>query len=224
MKERLDRHTIAARVAKEFQDGDVVNLGIGMGTLAVNYVPEGRQVILHSENGIFGYGEVLAEGEEELMDFNLVNAAGEFVSPLPGMSIGTFADAFDAVRTGRVSISVLGAFEVSERGDLANVSIEGGEKVATIGGAMDIALGVKKVIAAMSHTTNEGKPKIVKKCRLPLTARECVDLIVTDIAVIEVTGNGLLLKEMAPRWTVEEIQALTEPGLIIAPALKEIEL
>ncbi len=140
------------------------------------------------------------------------------------MSIGTFADAFDAVRTGRVDVTVLGAYEVSETGDLANVVADSSEGVGTIGGAMEIAAGAKRVIVAMLHTTKDGKPKLVKECTLPLTAGRCVDLVVTDVAVIEVGKRGLVLKEIAPGWTIAEVQAITEPRLTVAPDLKEIEL
>ncbi|MBI2832692.1 MAG: 3-oxoacid CoA-transferase subunit B [Chloroflexi bacterium] len=224
MKQRLDRDIIAARAAKELKDGDVVNLGVGIGTLCVNFIPPEKQVVFHSENGVYAFGRVLAKGEEDLMDLNLVNAGGQFVTPAPGMSICTFADAFDAVRTGRIDVTVLGAFQVSEKGDLANVVASEVGWIGTIGGAMEMASGVKKVIVVMPHTTAEGKPKILKECTFPLTATRCVDLIVTDVAVIEVTEEGLLLKELAPGWTVNEVQAITEPKLIISPDLKEIEL
>ena len=220
MKPRLDRETIAMRVAKEFHDGDVVNLGIGIPTLASSYIPEGRQVIFHTENGALGFGPIAPEGEE---DIDLINAGGQFVTRLPGMSFFHHADSFAMIRGGHVDITVLGGLQVSEKGDLANwLSPERG--VGNIGGGMDLAVGAKKVIIAMEHTTKDGTPKIVKECTYPLTAKECVDLIATDLAIIEVTKEGLLLKEVAPGWTPEEIQALTEPRLLVAEDLKVVEL
>jgi len=220
MKQRLDRETMAMRVAKEFQDGDVVNLGIGIPTLASNFIPQGRQVIFHTENGALGFGPIASEGEE---DIDLINAGGQFVTRLTGMSFFHHADSFAMIRGGHIDITVLGGLQVSERGDLANwMSPERG--VGNIGGAMDLAVGCKRVIVAMEHSTKEGNPKIVRACTYPLTAKECVDLIVTDLAVIEVTPQGLVLKEIAPGWTVDEVQALTEPQLKVAEDLKEIEL
>lgn len=220
MKQGLDRETVAMRVAREFQDGDVVNLGIGIPTLASNFIPEGRQVIFHTENGALGFGPIAAHGEE---DIDLINAGGQFVTHLPGMSFFHHADSFAMIRGGHIDITVLGGLQVSERGDLANwMSPERG--VGNIGGAMDLAVGCKRVIVAMEHSTKEGNPKIVRECTYPLTAKECVDLIVTDLAVIEVTPQGLVLKEIAPGWTVDEVQALTEPQLKVAEDLKEIEL
>lgn len=224
MKQRLDRETIAMRVASEFQDGDVVNLGIGIPTLCSNFIPEGRTVVFHTENGALGFGRVLAMDEAvESGDVDMINAGGQFITPLPGMCFFHHADSFAMIRGGHVDISVLGGFQVSEKGDLANwFSPERG--VGNIGGGMDLAVGAKKLIVAMEHTSRSGEPKIVKRCSYPLTGKACVDLVVTDLAVIEVTGRGPVLKEMAPGWTAEEVQALTEPELIIAPGLKEIEL
>jgi len=220
MKHRLDRQTVAMRVAKEFQDGDVVNLGIGIPTLASNFIPEGRQVIFHTENGALGFGPIAPEGEE---DIDLINAGGQFVTRLPGICFFHHADSFAMIRGGHIDITVLGGLQVSEKGDLANwMSPERG--VGNIGGAMDLAVGAKKVIVAMDHTTRDGQPKIVKECTYPLTAKGCVDLIVTDLAVIEVTPHGLGLREVAPGWSVEEVQALTEPHLLVAEALRVIEL
>lgn len=224
MKERLSRETIAMRIAKELFDGAVVNLGIGIPTLVSSFVPEGIQVIYHTENGALGFGSVVtAEEFEEKADIDLVNAGGQFVTPLPGMCFVHHADSFLIVRGGHVDITVLGALEISEKGDLANWMFPG-RGVGNIGGGMDLAFNAKRVICATEHTTKNGKPKIVKQCSVPLTAPECVDLIVTDIAVIEVTRQGLVLKEIAPGWTAEEVQALTEPKLIISPDLKEFEL
>lgn len=220
MKQRLDRETMAMRVAREFQDGDVVNLGIGIPTLASNFIPEGRQVIFHTENGALGFGPIAPEGEE---DIDLINAGGQFITRLPGMCFFHHADSFAMIRGGHIDITVLGGLQVSEKGDLANwMSPE--RRVGNIGGAMDLAAGSKRVIVAMEHTTRDGQLKIVRECDYPLTAKECVDLIVTDVAVIEVTPHGLVLREVAPGWSAEEVQALTEPQLLVAEDLKEIEL
>jgi acetate CoA/acetoacetate CoA-transferase beta subunit len=221
MKPRLDRETIALRVAKEFFDGAVVNLGGGIPTLASNFVPEGRTVTFHSENGMLGFGPV--EYDEDKQSVYLMNASAQLVQPRPGMCFFDHATSFAMIRGGHVDISVLGALQVSEKGDLANWMIpERG--IGVIGGAMDLAFSCKKLIVAMEHTTPKGGIKIYKKCTYPLTAPEVVDLIITDLAVIEVTKNGLLLKEIAPGWTVEEVQEVTEPKLIIAEDLSEITL
>jgi len=219
-KARLDRQTIALRVAKEFQDGDVVNLGIGLPGLASNFVPAGREVLFHAEIGVLGYGEITNFGEG---DPELVNASGQTVREQPGMSCFDHAEAFVMIRGGHVDISVMGAFQVSEKGDLANYMVPE-RQIGVIGGAMDLATGVKKLIIAMNHTNKDGQPRILKQCTYPITALNCVDLIVTDIAVIEVTNKGLLLKEVAPGWTPEEVQSLTEPTLIIDPDCHNIEL
>jgi 3-oxoacid CoA-transferase B subunit len=219
-KFKLDRETIALRVAKEFQDGDVVNLGIGLPGLASNYVPAGREVLFQAEIGVVGFGEMTAPGEG---DYNLVNASGQTVTELPGMSCFDHAEAFVMIRGGHVDITVMGAFQVSEKGDLANYMVPKRE-VGVIGGAMDLAVGAKKLITAMNHTTKDGEFRILKKCSYPITALNCVNLIVTDIAVIEVTDQGLVLKEVAPGWTPEEVQSLTEPTLIVDPDCQEITL
>jgi len=221
MKPRLDRQTIALRVAKEFYDGAVVNLGGGIPTLAANFVPERRTVIFHTENGALGFGGIpsTAEGESPY----LMGANGLPFTPLPGMCFFHHADSFAMIRGGHIDITVLGALQVSERGDLANWTFpERG--IGNIGGAMDLAIGCKRVIVAMEHTTPKGQLKILKMCSYPLTAASCVDLIVTDIAVIEVAPVGLVLKEVAPNWTPKEVQTLTEPDLIISEDLKEVEL
>jgi acetate CoA/acetoacetate CoA-transferase beta subunit len=221
MKSRLDRDTIALRVAKEFFDGAVVNLGGGIPTLACNFVPEGRTVTFHSENGMLGFGPV--EYDEDKQSVYRMNASGQFVQSRPGISFFDHATSFAMIRGGHVDISVLGAFQVSEKGDLANWMIpERG--IGVIGGAMDLAFSCKKLIVAMEHTTPKGGIKIYKKCTYPLTAPEVVDLIITDLAVIEITKAGLLLKEIAPGWTVAEVQAVTEPKLIVAKDLTEITL
>ena len=219
-KIRIDEQTMALRVAKEFKDGDVVNLGIGIPTLVSNFIPEVRQVIFHTENGALGFGPIAPEGEE---DIDLINAGGQFVTRLPGICFFHHADSFAMIRGGHIDITVLGGLQVSEKGDLANwMSPERG--VGNIGGAMDLAVGAKKVIVAMDHTTRDSQPKIVRECSYPLTAKCCVDLIVSDLAVIEVIPRGLVLKEIAPGWTVEEVQAATEPQLLLAEDLIEMEL
>ena len=224
MKERLSREVIAMRVAKELFDGAVVNLGIGIPTLVSSFIPEGIEVIYHTENGALGFGPtVTAEEFEEKADIDLVNAGGQYLTPLPGMCLFHHADSFLVIRGGHIDITVLGVLEISEKGDLANWMLPG-RGVGNIGGGMDLAFNARRVIGTTEHTTKAGKPKIVKQCSIPLTAPECVSLIVTDIAVIQVTEAGLVLKEVAPGWTAEDVQALTEPKLIVALDLKEFEL
>ena len=223
MKERLSEETIALRAAKEFQDGDCVNLGYGIPNLCALVVPEGRTVLLEAENGVLGYGPVLLEDEADRVDIRYVDAGARFFAPQVGMSFFDMGISFDMILGGRLDITVLGAFQVSEKGDLANWG-RPGDVSRTIGGGMDLAIGAKRVIVAMEHVTKDGKPRILKECTYPLTGKECVNLIVTDIAVMEVTDRGLVLKEVAPGWTAEEVQAVTEPKLIVAEDLKEIEL
>jgi 3-oxoacid CoA-transferase subunit B len=218
-KEKLDRQTMALRVAKEFKDGDVVNLGYGIPVLASNFVPAGREVMFQSENGVLGFGEITLPGEG---DFDLINASGQTVHPQPGMSFFGQAESFCMIRGGHIDVSVMGAFQVSEKGDLANWAMP--DKELTIGGSMDLAVGTERLIVAMNHTTKDSQYRIVKKCSYPITALESVDLIVTDIAVIEVTDQGLVLKEVAPGWTPEEVQGLTEPRLTVHPDCHEITL
>jgi 3-oxoacid CoA-transferase B subunit len=219
-KPGLDEQTQALRVAKEFQDGMIVNLGIGTPTLCSNFIPAGRELLFHAENGALGYGEVYSVGEG---DPNLINASGQPVRAQPGMSIFEHAESFAIIRGGFIDISVMGAVQVSEKGDMSNWFIPKKE-MGTIGGAMDLAFCAKRLIVTMSHVAKDGSYKIVKECSYPITAPRCVDLIVTDVAVIEVTERGLVLKEVAPGWTPDEVQGLTEPKLIIAPDLHEIEL
>ena len=220
-KQRLDRDTVAMRAAKELKEGDYVNLGLGIPNLCALHIPDG--VIFQSENGVLGYGPLVMEDEIEKAEFHYTDAGGRFWTPASGMSLFDVVTSFAMIRSGRL-ITILGALQVSEKGDLANWNKGNDALGGTIGGGMDLAVGAKRVIATMEHTAKDGKPKIVKECSCPLTARECVDLIITDLAVIAVTPEGLLLKEVAPGWTVEDVQALTEPRLNIAPDLKEIEL
>ena len=219
-KARIDEQTQALRVAREFENGMVVNLGIGIPTLCSNFVPPGREVLFHSENGALGFGEVYPLGEG---DPNLVNASGQAVRVQPGMSFFEHSESFAIIRGGFIDITVMGGLQVSEKGDLANWLIPK-RQVGTIGGAMDLAFCARRVIIIMSHVAKDGSYKIVKECSYPLTAPRCVDLIVTDIAIIEVTKEGLVLREVAPGWTPEEVQGLTEPRLVVAPDLKEVEL
>lgn len=224
MKERLSREVLAMRAARELFDGAVVNLGIGIPTLVSSFVPEGIEVTYHSENGTLGFGPVVtAEEFAEKADVDLVNAGGQYITPLPGMCFFHHADSFLMVRGGHVDITMLGVIEVSEKGDLANWMFPG-RGVGNIGGGMDLAFNAKRVICLTEHTTKDGKPKIVKQCSIPLTAPACVDLIITDVAVLEVTKDGLVLRELAPGWTPDEVQAVTEPRLKVAPDLKEVEL
>ncbi len=221
MKARLDEQTMALRVAREFQDGMVINLGYGIPTLAANCIPEGREVIFHSENGCLGYGPNPATEAEE--DFHLVNATGSFATRKPGMCFFNHDESFAMIRGRHIDLCVLGALQVSEKGDLANWATAYAN-IGNIGGGMDLASGAARLIVVMTHTTKDNKPKILKECTYPLTAPHCVSLIVTDLAVIEVTPDGLLLKEFAPGWKIDEIQALTEPGLKLDPSVKQMEL
>jgi 3-oxoacid CoA-transferase B subunit len=220
VKTRLDEQTIALRAAREFTDGAVVNLGYGMPGLCANLVPEGRMVFFQSENGVLGYGNLAGDDEK---DYELINASDQPVVPAPGMCFFDSAASFDMIRGGRIDIVVLGAYQVSEKGDLANWG-RPGRPTTGMGGGMDLAIGAKKVIVTMLHTTRDGQPRVVKNCTYPLTAGHCVSLIITDLAVIEVAREGLVLKEIAPGWTAAEVQSLTEARLIPAGDLKEIEL
>jgi 3-oxoacid CoA-transferase B subunit len=221
MKERLDREIIALRAAKEFPDGAVVNLGGGIPTLAANFVPEGRTVIFHSENGALGFGPV-PRTEEDTRAY-MMGASGVPFTMQPGMSFFDHATSFAMIRGGHIDITVLGALQVSEKGDLANWTFPK-RGLGNIGGGMDLAFGCPKVIVTMEHVSHKGELKLLTNCTYQLTAPRCVSTIVTDIAVIEVTEAGLVLKEFAPGWTVEEVQALTEPKLVIDAHVKEIEL
>ncbi len=220
---RLDEETIALRASKEFFDGATVNLGGGMPGLCAFMPMEDKTVLIHIEVGLLGVGRPLRADEIDRKDPDLYGAGGQWLTEKPGMSCFDHDRAFDMIRGRHLDFAVLGAYEVSEKGDLANwYTYERG--LPSIGGAMDLAVGAKRVIVTMRHTTKDGKPRIIKNCSLPLTGKECVNLIITDLAVIEVTKKGLVLKEIVPGNTVEEVQALTEPKLIIAEDLKEFEL
>jgi len=224
MKERLSEETIALRVVKELNDGDYVNLGFGIPLKCTLFIPEDKEIYFHAEQGVTGYTRTLLQEEWLTADLDYVDAGGRFIPPSsPGMSVFDIDTSFDMIIGGHLDCSVMGGLEVSEKGDLANWTY-GSVETGGIGGSMDLAVGAKKVIIAMTHTTKKGDPKIVRECKLPLTAKACVDLIVTDLSVIEVTPEGLLIKEFAPGWKVDEIQALTEPRLIVSPEIKEMEI
>ncbi|MBT9153026.1 MAG: Butyrate--acetoacetate CoA-transferase subunit B [Firmicutes bacterium] len=210
MSKDFARERIARRIAHELQDGMVVNLGIGLPTWVANYLPSGSEVLLQSENGFVGLGPAPLPGQE---DPDVTNAGGQPVTIVPGGACFDSAMSFAIIRGGHVDVTVLGALEVDEEGNLANWMVPG-KMVPGMGGAMDLTVGARRVIVAMEHTA-KGKPKILKKCTLPLTARQQVDLIVTELAVIEVTSQGLVLKEVAPDTTVAEVVAQTEATLII---------
>jgi 3-oxoacid CoA-transferase subunit B len=220
-KLRLTREQIAERAAQELTDGAFVNLGWGIPNLISDYLPQGVTVYFHSENGILGMGPRAKPGEE---DYDLVDAMKVPVTLIPGASFFNQADAHLMTRGGHLDVAVLGGFQVSENGDLANWKIPGSKGSGGIGGAMDISAGAKKLIVCMEHNTKDGAPKIVKQCTYPLTGIECTDTIVTDLAVIDVTGEGLVLREVAPGWTAEEVQSLTDAKLIVRGAVPEMKI
>ena len=219
MEKNEMREVIAKRAAKELHDGDVVNLGIGIPTLIPNYLPEGVTVTLQTENGAMGMGPTPEEGKE---DKNLINAGGGAITLLPGACTFDSATSFAIIRGGHVNVSFLGALQVDEKGNLANWIIPG-KMAPGMGGAMDLVVGAKRVILTMEHT-QKGAPKILKECSLPLTAAGQVNMIITEMGVMDITPEGIVLKELHPEFTVEQVQAATEAKLIISPDLKPMDI
>ncbi|HYL35681.1 MAG TPA: 3-oxoacid CoA-transferase subunit B [Bryobacteraceae bacterium] len=216
LSEAEKRERIVKRAALELQNGFYVNLGIGLPTLVANHVPSGIEVVLQAENGMLGIGPYPIEGTE---DADLINAGKETVTEIPSTSYSSSADSFAMIRGGHMDLSILGAMEVDENGSLANWMVPG-KMVKGMGGAMDLVAGARRVVVAMEHTTKQGAPKILKKCTLPITGLAVVDLIITERAVIRVSREGLVLEEIAPGFTVEDVQRATEPALIVSSSLK----
>lgn len=216
----LDKFGIAKVIARELKDGYYVNLGIGIPTLVANYIPEGIEVILQSENGLLGMGPFPFEGEE---DADLINAGKQTITMLPGSAVFDGATSFGMIRAGKVDLTVLGAMEVSDTGDIANWKIPG-KMVKGMGGAMDLVASAKNIIVAMQHTNRDGESKLLKSCTLPITGLKCVKKVVTELGVFDITERGFELKEIAPGVTTDEIRAKTEGRLVIEGDIPEIQL
>ena len=213
MKELLPKEVMAMRAAKELRDGDIVNLGVGIPMLVRNYLPLGIEIISHSENGAVNFGELLSLDEEHLKQPDYTSAGGQFFLPMPGTSFVDHGVSFIIISGGRLDVTVMGGMQVSEKGDLANWTWDVEARTGGIGGSMDLAIGAKKVIVVMTHVTGDRKPKLVKKCTFPITGAGCVTTLVTNLGVFDFVNGSVITREIAPGWTFEEVQELTEAPL-----------